>query len=335
MITARIQIEDGKILDTYRSWGFIVMEQTHRFAAPEKARDTSTYAWEPGEHQDLRTTDAPFDYKIGFLIETPNSRLESANAKISAWNNAVREILPDGTKRCRVVTLYDDRMRCKIVGIPEIMEEPKDFYRMQDGSATDCVQVELTIHVNNPALCDFDMDPREGETMPVSISLRTDGEHIYIDTSRPLAEDEIPVLLTRCVRRNTTIDVIRTWRSKYRWHVADPINKYCGIERPWAVVRSDGRIDSLHNVEGTPGYVTLTSSLFENYRGSYPTSVRRGHNSNYLLTPKRPQCRLCFGIAVYRPNIGHGKRPIRLSNVAYFRVEHELVQDGVSSRVVI
>lgn len=339
MITARIQIEDGPVLDTYQGWGFIVMEQSHRFAPPEKPRDTSSYSWEPGEHQDPRTTDAPFDYKTGFLIETPNSRLESANAKISAWNDAVREKRADGTKRCKTVTLYDDRMRCKIVGIPEIIEEPKDFYRMQDGSAADCVEVELVIHVNNPALCDFDMDPRENEELPVNISLRTDGAHIYIDTSRPLAEDEIPVLLTRCVRRNTTNYTSRMWRSKFRWHVAAPIiiNRKTDEKAPWAIIRSDGRIDTVRAGGASIDYRSLGHKLLaspSHTRTGY--YIPRGHGSNYLITPKRPQCRLCFGIAVYRPNIGPGKSPVRLSNVAYFRAEHKLVQEGdVSSRFII
>lgn len=163
-MTARIQIEDGQILDTYEGWGFIVMgngDDKKHFAPPEKKRDKSSYAEEAGAHEDPRTVDDEFDYKIEFLIETPNQNLINANSKIKAWNDAVRERKAGSdVKRCKTVTLYDDRMRCKIVGIPEIIAEvdSNDFYRRHDGSVMDCVVVPLTIHVNNPNLCDFNMN---------------------------------------------------------------------------------------------------------------------------------------------------------------------------------
>lgn len=163
MITARIQIEDGQVLDTYEGWGFIVMgngDDKKRFAPPEKKRDKSIYAEKAGAHEDPRTVDDEFDYKINFLIETPNKNLVNANAKIKAWNDAVRERKAGSDiKQCKTITLYDDRMRNKIVGIPEIIADvdSKDFYRRQDGSVMDCVVVTLTIHVSDPNLCDFDM----------------------------------------------------------------------------------------------------------------------------------------------------------------------------------
>lgn len=158
MITARIQIEDGAIEDTYGKWGFIYMEGDKRFAAPEKKRDTTSYAEEAGEHTDLRTVDDVFDYKATFLVEAPNKNLVNANSKIKAWNDAIRERTSGSdVKRCKTVTLYDDYKRCKIVGIPEVIEEAEDYYRRQDGSAMDCVQIEMTIHVNDPSLCEFDI----------------------------------------------------------------------------------------------------------------------------------------------------------------------------------
>lgn len=163
MITARIQIENGQILDTYEGWGFIVMgngNDKKHFAPPEKKRDKSSYIEEAGAHEDPRTVDDEFDYKIEFLIETPNKNLVNANAKIKAWNDAVRERKAGSDiKRCKAVTLYDDRMRNKIVGIPEIISEvdSDDFYRRQDGSGMDCVVVPLTIHVSDPTKCDFNL----------------------------------------------------------------------------------------------------------------------------------------------------------------------------------
>lgn len=199
MIRARIQIEDGPVRDTYMGWGFIVMGQSHRFAAPEKPRDTSSYVWEPGENQDPRTVAAPFDYTIKFLVEAPNRRLQNANARIAAWNAAVRQTTAgSAVRRCRTVTLYDDRMRCRIVGTPEIIEsaDDDDFYRMQDGSVLDCVVVELKIHVSHPELCDFDCAtprvffPSELEAgMPVR-GVRLAASDVAAEASAQVAEAE-------------------------------------------------------------------------------------------------------------------------------------------------
>lgn len=160
MITARIQIENGSILDTYKGWGFIYKIGDRRFAPPEKKRDKSSYQGEAGAHDDPRTVDDEFDYKVEFILEAPNRNLANANSKIAAWNNAVREkIAGSDIKRCKTVTFYDDYKRCKIVGIPEIIEtvDEKDYFRRQRGDAMDCVVVQLTIHVCNPKLCDFDL----------------------------------------------------------------------------------------------------------------------------------------------------------------------------------
>ena len=160
MINSRIQIENGAIEDFFKKWGFIYMSGDRRFAAPEKKRDTSSYAEEAGENTDPRTVDDAFDYTAKFLIEAPNKNLVNANSKIKAWNDAVRErTAGNDIKRCKTVTFYDDYKRVKIVGIPEIIAEvdENDYYRRQNGDVMDCVVVPLTIHVSNPNLCYFDM----------------------------------------------------------------------------------------------------------------------------------------------------------------------------------
>lgn len=160
-IRARLQIEDGPIEDTYDKWGFIYVESDHRTAAPEKQRETTTYAEEEGEHIDPRTVDDVFDYTAKFLIETPNTNLKNANEKIKAFNYAIRDIDPETKiKTCKTITFYNDYKRVKIVGIPEIVAEPTEFYRQQNGNVLDCVLIELKIHVSTPSLCDFStLDP--------------------------------------------------------------------------------------------------------------------------------------------------------------------------------
>ncbi len=158
MITSRIQIAGGQILDTYEGYGFIYMSADNRTEAPIKKRDVTSYAEEAGEHTDPRTVQDAFDYKVKFLIEAPNQNLVNANAKIKAFNNALYTQQNNNDIRIyKEVTFYDDYKRVKIVGLPEPISEPTDFYRRQDGSVMDCAVVELTIHVSDPTKCDFDL----------------------------------------------------------------------------------------------------------------------------------------------------------------------------------
>lgn len=158
-IKTRIQIEDGIIEDTYTMCGFIYISSDHRTAPPEKKRETTTYVEQEGENVDPRTMDDVFDYKIKFLIECPNFDTDNANLAIRTFNEAIRTVDPiTNVKTCKQITFYNDYKRVKIVGIPEIIAEPTEFYRQQNGNVLDCVLIELTIHVSNPSLCDFALD---------------------------------------------------------------------------------------------------------------------------------------------------------------------------------
>lgn len=156
MIRVSLQIENGAVEDTYDKWGFIYIEADHRTAAPEKGREVTSYAEEAGEHTDLRTVDDVFDYGVRFLIECPNKNKENANAKIAAFNSAIRSIDKD-IKTCKEVTFYNYYKRVMITGIPEIISEPKEFYRQYNGNVLDCVLFELKIHVSNPNKCEFNL----------------------------------------------------------------------------------------------------------------------------------------------------------------------------------
>ena len=160
MITSRIEIAgDLEVSDMYERFGFIYKDSDTIFSPPEKKRDTTSYAEEHGEHSDMKTVYDAFDYAVRFVIETPNSNLTNANSKIKAFNAAIRaSILGSSMLTCKTVTFYNDYKRCKIVGIPEVIETAKTFYRRSDGSVLDCVEVSLKIHVTDPLLCEFDMN---------------------------------------------------------------------------------------------------------------------------------------------------------------------------------
>lgn len=158
MIKVRMQIAGEAIVDTYEKWGFIYIGADNRTEAPIKKRETTSYAEEAGEHVDPRTIQDVFDYKVKFLIECPNRNLENANAKISTFNKALYTQKAGSDVRIyKDITLYDDYKRVKIVGLPLPITEPTALYRRQNGEVMDCAQVELTIHVSDPTLCDFNI----------------------------------------------------------------------------------------------------------------------------------------------------------------------------------
>lgn len=163
MITSRIQIGDGPIEDFQRKWGFIYIDADERTEAPIKKRDASSYAEEAGEHIDPRTVQDAFDYTAKFLIEAPNRNRINANSKIAAFNKALYTQSPGSDVRTyKEITFFNDFNRVKIVGIPEPITEPTEFYRRNSGDVMDCVEVELKIRVGDPSKCDFDTSPYTG-----------------------------------------------------------------------------------------------------------------------------------------------------------------------------
>lgn len=155
-IRCGIQIGEGEIQDTYDAFGFIYIESDHRTAAPEKDRETTSYAEEEGEHIDLRTVDAAFDYKVKFLLECPNNNIDNANEKIRKFNEIIRTTdFENHTKTCKRITLWNWYKRVKISGIPDVIAEATDFYRDRHGKVLDCVLFELKIRVDKPSDCNF------------------------------------------------------------------------------------------------------------------------------------------------------------------------------------
>lgn len=156
MIKSRLQIGEGPILDLFEGYGILYGSSDDRTEAPLKKRDSTSYAGQPGENTDPRTVLDVFDYKVEFIILCPNKDMESANAVIETFNKMLYTQDDDSDIRTyKEVTFYDDYKRNKIVGIPDPLSEPKEFYRRQDGHVEDCVVVDFTIHVSKPQLCLF------------------------------------------------------------------------------------------------------------------------------------------------------------------------------------
>lgn len=155
MIKVRLKIDDGKPLDTADNYGLIYISSDHRFDAPIKAFEKSTYPEEEGEHIYTQTTKDAFDYKTTWLIKAEGS-LESANAMIAKFNSLLYEQEGDVLHFKRVY-FYNDYKKVMIVGTPSLISEATEFWRDASGKTHDVVQVEWVIRVSKPSLCNFDL----------------------------------------------------------------------------------------------------------------------------------------------------------------------------------
>ena len=165
MITARIRIGNGDILDTRDRVtagdglrGLIYLDSDKRVGAEQKEFEATSYPEEEGEHIIPKTVDAPFDYKVKFFIKASAGQLNTANAKIAAFNASLHGT-PDanGQKEYYQVEFYNDYKRHKIVGYPYEIAEATDFWRDPTNQVNDVVVVEWTIRVTKPSLCDFSL----------------------------------------------------------------------------------------------------------------------------------------------------------------------------------
>ena len=159
MINTRLQIpyddaSTSTVLDAFKEYGLLYLDADERLAPPTKGFEKTAYAEEEGEHIDPKTVDDAFDYKAKFLVQAKNSDLENANIIIRDFNRRLYAQEGD-VKTFHQIAFYNDYNRVKIVGYPQPIAEATDFWRDKYGNVADAVQVELTIRVTKPSLCDF------------------------------------------------------------------------------------------------------------------------------------------------------------------------------------
>lgn len=155
MITVRLKIGDGEIVDT-QTFGFIYLDSDKRVGAESKGFESTAYPEEEGEHILPKAADDAFDYKIKFFIQATS--LKDANQLITEFNESLHDT-PDelGLKTYHQVTFYNDYKRHKIVGYPNEIPEATDFWRDHRNQVEDIVIIEWTIRVTKPSLCDFNL----------------------------------------------------------------------------------------------------------------------------------------------------------------------------------
>jgi len=336
MIKVRLQIGDGPIEDTFAKWGFIFMDADKRTEAPIKGRPTSSYAEEAGEHTDPRTVPDAFDYKVTFLIEAPNRNLTNVNAKIAAFNKALyTRTAGSDIRTYKEVTFYNDYNRVKIVGLPEPIAEPTEFYRRHDGRVMDCAEVELKIRVSNPSLCNFSLkDGNCQDDISLPMTLETDGVSLYVKTSRTLTSDEFPCLLRRgAARTNRGSITLKNPRRRNRWQV---VYKNANGLIPFKL-NSQGKLVEAFTPDILNGESILNSIYWElTATKSRPVVKIKKAQSSRTVIPAIGglTSRVCYGIAIYRRTKqntdGEAVDMERISNVCYFRSNVKMLRTPTS-----
>lgn len=157
MIKVRLQIGNGNVVDTIDGYGLVYVSSDHRFEAPIKEFEKSSYPEQEGENIIAKTVSDAFDYKVTWFIEA-NGSLGNANMVIANFNGKLyskaegQDVLTFNT-----VTFYNDYKKVKIVGIPSPIQEATEFWRDANGKQHDVVKVKWTIRVTGPSLCDFNL----------------------------------------------------------------------------------------------------------------------------------------------------------------------------------
>lgn len=155
MIRVRLQIGDGEILDTIDGYGLVYVSSDHRFDAPIKEFEKTSYPEEEGEHVLAKTVSDAFDYKVTWFVKADGS-LGNANAVIARFNSMLYTQEGD-VKTFKQVAFYNDYKKVKIVGTPSLIQEATEFWRDARGKQHDVVCVEWVIRVSRPSLCDFNL----------------------------------------------------------------------------------------------------------------------------------------------------------------------------------
>lgn len=155
MIRVRLQIGDGYAFDTAEKFGLVYISSDHRFEAPLKKFEKTSYPEQEGENISTKTVSDAFDYKVTWLIQA-NGSLGNANAVVARFNSFLYAQEGD-VKTFNQVSFYNDYKKVKIVGIPTLIQEATEFWRDANGKQHDVVCVEWVIRVSRPSLCDFNL----------------------------------------------------------------------------------------------------------------------------------------------------------------------------------
>ena len=153
MIRVRLQINDRAIRDTIDGYGLIYVSSDHRFEAPIKEFDKTSYPEQEGENIITKSVSDAFDYKVTWFVKA-DGNLGNANMVIKRFNSLLYTTGGD-IKTFKQVTFFNSYKKVVIVGTPSLIQEATEFWRDANGIQHDVVCVEWTIRVSKPSLCTF------------------------------------------------------------------------------------------------------------------------------------------------------------------------------------
>lgn len=156
MIKVRLQINNRAILDSIEGYGLVYVSSDHRFEAPLKEFEKTSYPEQEGENSSNKTVRDAFDYKVTWFIKADGS-LDNANKVIANFNEQLYSKGGQDILTFNTVTFYNDYKKVKIVGTPSPIQEATEFWRDANGKQHDVVCVEWVIRVSKPKLCDFNL----------------------------------------------------------------------------------------------------------------------------------------------------------------------------------
>lgn len=157
MIKVRLNIGNDETLpkETIGGYGLVYVSSDHRFEAPIKEFEKTSYPEQEGENIIAKTVSDAFDYKVIWFIKADGS-LGDANKVIANFNSLL--YTTDGNiKTFKQVAFYNDYKKVKIVGTPSLIQEATEFWRDANRKQHDVVCVEWVIRVSKPSLCDFNL----------------------------------------------------------------------------------------------------------------------------------------------------------------------------------
>lgn len=151
MIRVSIAYNGGTAVDTYSTYGFIYLSSDHRFGAPLKELESTSYPEEEGVHYYDKAVANKFDYKVTFLVE--GSTTADINERIAAFNAA---LTTNGT--LNEVTIFNTYKKLKISGYGMPVEMAEEFWRDSRGEMAEAAKVDFVIKVHKPSDCDFNYE---------------------------------------------------------------------------------------------------------------------------------------------------------------------------------
>lgn len=229
----------------------------------------------------------------------------------TSWEGSGEYVAEGHPRTDRLYRMNNELYRWKD-GVLQPIEAPNGTLTLETGGASYDIPISVGESVKKKKVGKY-------EDMVLTASVKNN--ELYLETSRPLADDEYAALLTCGKTKNTYHESDEDYYSRYRWHVrhqfpadseGSPTGRGCTFE-----VEADG----LWLCNG----VTIRERLEElSCCGSVRPRAYRCQGSRMALHPGQTVT-VTYGVAIY--TLDETLRLRRKSNVVYFYVDYFATSD--------